>query len=118
MSREDRAEERKERIRREVFVDAYTQDEQAMGWSVYLNETLEFPFEARCVEERDVSPLKEGETVRVIGMPSKAPSLHTQFVMVAWNARELGVPLSQLQPVDAGSDTEEAIADWQYWLDR
>jgi hypothetical protein len=32
--------------------------------------------------------------------------------------RELGVPLEQLEPVDPSDDTEQAIADWHYWLER
>lgn len=118
MIREDMSEERENRIKMEIIVDAYTRDEQAMGWYAYLNDTLVFPFEARCIEEREVSPLDEGETVHVVGMPSIEPSLRQQFVTVEWNDHELGVPLSQLQPVGASSDTKEAIGDWHYWLER
>ena len=46
-----------------------------MGWYAYLGDFLDFPFEARCVEEREKSPLKEGETVRVVGMSSTEPTL-------------------------------------------
>lgn len=114
----DKDEKREERIRSRIIVDAYTPEEQAVGWYVHLNDTLEFPFKARCIEEREVSPLDEGETVPVVGIPSTEPTLHQQLVMVEWKGRELGVPLSQLQPVEASSDTEEAIADWHYWLKR
>lgn len=118
MTRGDTDEEREERIKTRIIVDAYTREEQAMGWDAYLDDTLDFPFEARCIEEREVSPLDEGESVHVVGMPSTEPALRQQFVIVEWNDRELGVPLSQLQPVDASPDTEEAIADWHYWLER
>jgi hypothetical protein len=40
------------------------------------------------------------------------------FVTIEWMDRELGVPLKQLEPVDASSTTDQAIADWHYWLDR
>lgn len=114
----ERDEEREERIKMEIIVDAYTQDEQAMGWHIYLEETMDFPFEARCIEEQEVSPLEEGETVRVIGKPSSEPSLRQQFVTIEWMDREFGVPLSQLEPVDASDDTEQAVSDWHYWLER
>jgi len=71
----ERDEERDERIEMEIIVDAYTQNEQAMGWHIYLEETLDFPFEARCIDEQEVSPPGEGETVRVVGKPSSEPSL-------------------------------------------
>ena len=114
----DRDEEREERIKMEIIVDAYTQGEQAVGWITYLEETMDFPFEAQCIEEREVSPLKEGETVSVLGMPSIEQSLRQQFVTIEWNDRELGVPLKQLEPLEASDDTEQAVADWHYWLNR
>lgn len=118
MTRPEKDEERDERIRNEIIVDTYSPEEQAMGWHAYLDDTLDVPFEARCLTEREESPLKEGETVRVIGMPRTDPTLRQQFVTIAWRDRELGVPLKQLEPVDASSITEQAIADWHYWLDR
>jgi len=114
----ERDEEREERIKMEIIVDAYTQDEQAMGWHIYLEETMDVPFEARCIEEQEVSPLEEGETVRVVGKPSSEPSLRQQFVTIEWMDREFGVSLSQLEPVEASDDTEQAVSDWHYWLDR
>ena len=113
-----RDEEREERISMRIIVDAYTVEEQAYGWYSYLDDTMDFPFEARCVTERKESPLKEGETVRVIGMSSTEPTLSQQFVTVEWMDRELGVPLEQLEPIDASDGTEQAIADWHYWLER
>ncbi|WP_338739412.1 calcium-binding protein [Haloplanus salilacus] len=114
----ERDEEREERIKMEIIVDAYHEHEQAMGWHIYLEETMDFPFEARCTEEQEVSPLDEGETVRVIGKPSSEPSLRQQFVTIKWMDGEFGVPLSQLEPVDASDDTEQAVSDWHYWLNR
>jgi len=114
----ERDEEREERIKMEIIVDAYTKDEQAMGWHIYLEETMDFPFEARCIEEQEVSPLEKDETVQVVGKPSSEPSFRQQFVTVEWMDREFGVPLSQLVPVDASSNTEQAVSDWHYWLER
>ena len=102
----------------EIIVDAYTADEQAMGWHIYLEETMEFPFDARCIEEQEVSPLEEGKMVRVVGKPSSEPSLRQQFVTIQWMDREFGVPLSQLEPVEASTATEQAVSDWHYWLER
>jgi len=118
MTARDSDKEREERIKMEIIVDAYTPEEQAMGWHIYLEETMGFPFEARCIEEKDISPLHKGETVRVIDKPSSEPSLRQQFVTIEWMDREFGVPLSQLEPIEASSDTEQAIEDWHYWLKR
>jgi hypothetical protein len=114
----ERNEERDERIEMEIIVDAYTADEQAMGWHIYLDEAMDVPFEARCTNAQEVSPLEEGEMVRVVGKPSSDPSLHLQYVTIQWMDREIGVPLSQLEPVDASDATEQAVSDWHYWLER
>ena len=50
-------EERDERIRMEIIVDAHDSEEQAMGWYYYLEENLQFPFLARCVAERPAGSL-------------------------------------------------------------
>lgn len=118
MPRAERDEERDERIEMRIIVDTYSAEEQAMGWHAYLGDTMDFPFEARCVIERAQSPLNVGETVRVVGMSSIEPTLSQMFVTMEWMDRTLGVPLEQLEPVDASNNTEQAIADWQYWLDR
>ncbi|ELY86495.1 calcium-binding protein [Natrialba taiwanensis] len=89
-----------------------------MGWYAYLDDTLEFPFEACCITEREESPLEVGETVRIVGMSPTEPTLNQMFVTVEWTDRELGVPLKQLKPDDASCDTDQAIADWHYWLER
>jgi hypothetical protein len=60
---------REARIAMEIVVDCYNEVECFFGgWFCYLEEKLEFPFRARCVTRREVSPLKMGEEVDVIGM--------------------------------------------------
>ena len=49
-------EEREQRISMEIVVDAYGPEEQAMGWYYSLKDRLGFPFLARCVAERAISP--------------------------------------------------------------
>lgn len=115
MTRNDRDEERDERINNEVIVDAYTADEQALGWCYYFEEKMHFPFQARCVAERTMSPLKKGEEVRVVGMTDEVVSLSELFVRVEWRDREFGVPLTQLELLDVDRDTREAVEDWYYW---
>jgi len=119
MTRAEKDEEREERIEMRIIVDTYSPEEQAWGWCEYLDDTMDFPFEARCVTEQEESPpLEEGETVRVVGMSPTDPTLSQMFVTIEWMDRTLGVPLEQLEPIEASSKTDQAIADWQYWLDR
>ena len=60
MPRVKRDAEREERIAQEVLGDAYTSEERATGWYVYLDDKLSFPFMAHCIVERAVSPLTGG----------------------------------------------------------
>jgi len=91
-----------ERIEMRIIVDTYSPEEQAWGWCEYLDDTMD-PFEARCVTEQEESPLEEGETVRVVGMSPTDPTLSQMFVTIEWMDRTLGVPLEQLEPIEASS---------------
>jgi hypothetical protein len=116
MTEIDRDEERENRIAMEVIVDAYDPEEQAMGWYYYLDDNITFPFTAHCVKEKSISPLKKDEDVTVTGMASEDDCLHEMFVQIEWQGRSLGVPLTQLEPIDVDEASEEAIADWHYWV--
>lgn len=112
---EETDEQRNRRIRREILTDAYTASERAISWCYYLEREMTVPFQARCVEERTISPLREGEEVPVVGMTDEVVSSSEMFVLVEWIDREFGVPLSQLEVLDADSDTRDAVDDWHYW---
>ena len=114
----ERDEEREHRIEMEAIVDAYGPEEQALGWYYYLDDKITFPFTARCLEERRISPLKQGEKVLVIAMASEDDCMHEMFVEIEWQGRNFGVPLAQLEPIDVDELTQEAIADWHYWVKR
>jgi hypothetical protein len=112
---------RERRIRDEIIVDAYSPEEQAMGWYYYLDDKLHFPFPARCRAARAISPLRPGERVTVTGMAPEEECEHEMFATISWQDRSLAVPLAQLEvrglrAVDA--ETREAVADWHYWLDQ
>jgi hypothetical protein len=107
---------REERIHNEVVVDAYGPEEQAMGWYYYLDDKIRFPFQATCIAAKAVSPLLKGETVEVQGMAPEEACASDMVVLIKWQGRTMGVPLSQLQAVKANKANNEAIADWHYWV--
>ncbi|MEK6210945.1 MAG: calcium-binding protein [Pseudomonadota bacterium] len=106
---------RERRIEQEIVVDAYTPEERAMGWNYYLEEKLAFPFKARCVSLRAISPLKKGEEVEVFGMTKEEDCMHEMFVLIRFAGRKLGVQLAQIDPVKPDKATREAVEDWRYW---
>jgi hypothetical protein len=107
---------REERIHNEVIVDAYGPEEQALGWYYFLEDKLRFPFPARCISAKVVSPLRKGETVEVLRMAPEDACAGDMLVLIRWQGRNVAVPLSQLVAIDADESTLEAIGDWHYWL--
>lgn len=120
MSAADSDEDREYRISMEIVVDAYGEDERAMGWYCYLQDKLTFPFIAYCIAERATSPLKAGDEVDILRMAPEAECEHEMFVVMRWERDGLAVPLSQLEVVHADDDgeTEQAVGDWLYWSEQ
>jgi hypothetical protein len=114
-----RDEKREHRITMEIVVDAYGPEEQAMGWYYYLDDRMQCPFQAVCVDKRRTSPLKEGAITQVIGMAPAEECEQEMLVEIDWEGDALAVPLSQLEAI-AGVDaeTQQAISDWHYWVNR
>lgn len=117
MASDNEDEVRERRIAMEIVVDAYGEEERALSWYYYLEEKLQFPFRAKCVMERPISPLRVGEEVEVVGMPPEEECEHEMFVKVRWLGRALAVPLSQLQGIEVDEETQQAVEDWRYWVD-
>ena len=116
MTRPEKDEAREERIHMEIVVDAYGPEEQAMGWYNYLDDILQFPFSARCIARRTISPLEPSEEVEVLGMASDEECMHEMFVLIRWNRRQLAIPLMQLEGIQVDEETQQAIGDWHYWV--
>ena len=117
MKRPMRDPAREDRIHNEAIVDAGS-DEQAMSWYYYLEGKISFPFQARCVTAKDVSPLRKGETTEVVRMAAEDVCEHDMLVQIRWQGRKMAVPLSQLAAIDPDESTKEAIADWHYWVSQ
>ncbi|MDA8308887.1 MAG: calcium-binding protein [Deltaproteobacteria bacterium] len=118
MARVKENKEREERIEMEIVVDAYNEEERAMGWYYYLENRMRCPLKARCITERRISLLKEGEVVEVVGMAPEEDCEKEMFVEIRWQNRTLGVPLSQLKGIEVDEGTQQAMDDWCYWIDR
>ena len=109
---------REDRILMEVVVDAYDEEERAMGWYYYLDDKMSFPFTAKCIKVTAKSPLLEEERVTVVRLAPTDECRHEIFIEINWNARTLCVPLAQLQPLDVNEQTKKAVEDWHYWMAR
>ena len=107
---------REDRIQNEAIVDAYGPEEQALGWYYYLENKIHFPFQAKCIVAKPVSPLRKGETVEVRRLAPEDACSSEMLVLIRWQGRRMAVPLSQLTALDTDESTTEAIGDWQYWV--
>ena len=113
-----RDEDREKRIEMEIVVDAYNEEERAMGWYYYLEDKLSFPFLTRCVLRRPISPLRVGDEVEVVGMTPEDECEKEMFVETPWeHERTLAVPLSQLEVTQGDEETKQAVEDWHYWVE-
>ena len=120
MKRPARDEEREERITMEIIVDCYNEHEARTGWYCYLEDSLAFPFKAKCVKARKTSPLKPGDKVTVVGMldDDEGDDRGEMMVEIKWRDDTLGIPLAQITGIGVSEKTAEAIADWHYWVEQ
>ena len=96
---------REDRIENEAIVDAYGPEEQALGWYYYLENKIRFPFQAKCIVAKAVSPLRKGETVEVQRLAPEDACSSDMLVLIRWQGRKMAVPLSQLTALDADEST-------------
>ncbi len=118
MNRIDVDEDRENRITYEAVVDAYGPEERSMGWYYYLDDKINFPFQAKCISHQRTSPLSVEDRVTVVSMAPEEECDHDMFVDIEWNDQLLSVPLSQIGGIDLDEESEEAISDWHYWVGR
>jgi len=118
MAKVKRNQQRERRIQQEIVADAHNAEEQAMGWYYYLEEQLRFPFRAKCVAPRAISPLRKGQEVDIVGLAPADECESEMFITVPWEKRTLAVPLAQLEPIQADQATKQAVGDWHYWFEQ
>jgi hypothetical protein len=95
----------------EIVVDAYNEEERAMGWYYYLEGRLHMPFTATCRLKRSTSPLKVGDKVKVLGLAAEDDCMSEVHVLIEYGDAELAVPLDQLECQSRHKATCEAVAD-------
>ena len=118
MAKPKQDKKREQRIQQEIVVDAHNAEEQAMGWYYYLEDQLGFPFRAKCIAPRAISPLRKGQEVQVVGLAPAEECEQEMFITVTWEDRSLAVPLPQLKTTQADKATRQAVEDWHYWVDQ
>lgn len=116
--------EREERIRDEITVDAHGDSEVATSWYYYLEEKLDFPFEAMVYTHKKRNPPNSishsASKIRVLGLaPLQRCSVQQIWAMAilltgGWET-PIHILLTDLNSVEADETREEALSDWMYW---
>jgi hypothetical protein len=90
----------------EIIVDAYNEEEQAMGWYYYLDNKLNFPFKAKWLTGGSTS---KSEDVEVLQMSPEEACQTEMFVEVLYKedtAEDVfSVALSDIEPIEADDET-------------
>lgn len=118
MVRQAKDDAREERIKRDILGDATGPQEQALAWYAYLKDTLRFPFLARCVARRAISPIEPGAELEILSIAPAEECRHEMFVLTRWRPHALAIPLMQVEGIHADEATYRAIEDWRYWVSR
>jgi hypothetical protein len=87
-----------------------------LSWYYYLEDKIQFPFQAQCIASVPTSPLRKGDSVEIRKMAPEDSCSTDMLVMTRWNNRNIAVPLSQLKAIGVDESTTQAIEDWHYWV--
>ncbi len=122
MANIERDEKREHRIETEIIADADDKEDRAMGWYYYLDDSLNCPFLAKWKKKNRKTSTIEEKEVEVLSMSADDECLKDMFVDVVYPGGNdedvLSAKLSEIEAINADSETQEALADWQYWLAR
>jgi hypothetical protein len=116
-------ESRENRIKTEILADAEDKEDRAMGWYYYLDDTLNFPFNAKWTKKgRGKSASPQEKEIEVLSMASEDECLRDMIVEVVEKDGSdedvFTAKLSELKEIDGDEETKEAFDDWLYWLAR
>ena len=109
---------REHRILYEVIVDAYDEEEQAMGWYYYMADNLEFPIEAtvRFALKGGQSEVKPAQIVDVDSKSERGSAIRLGIVEPG-NERVQYISPEDIVRLDTTPENLEIINDWLYWHD-
>jgi len=110
--------DREERIIYKAIVDCYDETERAMGWYYYLADRISFPFSAAIKVMCPFNPLRLDEIVTVNALAAEEICEQGIYVEITSDSGDFAIPFEQALPIEADSETEQAILDWHYWKAR
>jgi hypothetical protein len=107
---------REHRIIYEIVVDCYNEFEVASAWYAYMEDKLEFPFQAKCVVRNGSGALDFGEQVTVTGLPDQEECEDGLKVLIEYLEDEIDVLIEEIECIAGSDETKTAIDDWRYGI--
>jgi hypothetical protein len=107
---------REHRLVYEIVVDCYDEFEVASAWYAYMQDKLEFPFQAKCVVRNGSGALDFGDVVTVIGLPDQDECEDGMKVLIEYLEDEIDVPIEELECIAGSEETKTALDDWRYGI--
>ncbi len=97
----------------EIVVDCYTEEEANMGWAIYMEENLDFPFEAEYLVKKK-SGENQWKKVRVINNETNESSFEggEWYVEIELDEIIISARLNELKSIKADKETMEALQVW------
>lgn len=102
----------------EIIVDCYDDDEIKNGWFHYLQDELQFPFEAE-IEIKNRSNRKSMVQVDVLDLSDSNLGLKAPAVILdvseKGSDKVMDVSISKLENVKGNQASINAVAVWKHW---
>lgn len=102
-------------INYEIVVDCYTEEEANMGWAIYMEENLNYPFEAEYLVKK-----KSGERlwkkVEVVNNETDESSFDggQYYLEIELDDILISANLHELRNIKADSETMKALKVWSF----
>jgi len=98
----------------EIIVDCYSDDEVNMGWAIYMEENISYPFEAEYqVKKKDDK--RHWSKVTVVGNETDESNFEggSYYVEIEYDDMVIPVDLEKLRNIKAEEETMKALQVWQ-----
>jgi len=110
------------RIDYQILVDCYDELEAGMGWTAYLLDNMQCPFEASYTGKSKVLSIAPEQTMTVLSLVNSEYDGDEDYeYFMAQVEVEIGdalyeVPLENIKVTSGTLATQQAVADWQYFI--
>jgi hypothetical protein len=100
-----------------ILDNAEDESEEAAyeAWQEYLQDVLEFPFEAEVFEWQEEGELQEGDTVKVVSL-DECDESDGVLVSIRHRRKAYEFPLCDLEVLDESSPNYQPVNDYGVWF--